>query len=196
LIEPGDDPLALFGRWFEEARARDVFQPEAMVVASATPDGAPSARMVLMKGFDERGIAFFTNYGSRKGAELEANPRAALLFHWSDLGRQVRVEGPVSRVDRSESEAYARSRPRASQLSAAASPQSRPVPDREWLERRVEELDREHADGEIPLREDWGGYRVEPVAWEFWVHRDNRLHDRFRFDRRDGGGWTVERLAP
>ena len=160
VIDPGEDPLALFGRWFEEARAKDVFQPEAMAVASATPDGAPSARMVLMKGFDERGITFFTNYGSRKGAELEANPRAALLFHWSDLGRQVRIEGPVSRVDRAESEAYARSRPRASQLSAAASPQSRPVPDREWLERQVEELDREHADGEVPLREDWGGYRV------------------------------------
>jgi pyridoxamine 5'-phosphate oxidase len=108
----------------------------------------------------------------------------------------VRIEGPVSRVDRYESEAYARSRPRASQLSAAASPQSRPVPDREWLERRVEELDREHAGGEIPLREDWGGYRVEPVAWEFWVHRDNRLHDRFRFELSDGGGWKVERLAP
>lgn len=196
MIDPGEDPLALFGRWFEEARAKDVFQPEAMAVASATPDGAPSARMVLMKGFDERGITFFTNYGSRKGTELEANPRAALLFHWSDLGRQVRVEGPVSRVDRAESEAYARSRPRPSQLSAAASPQSRPVPDREWLERQVEELDREHADGEVPLREDWGGYRVEPVAWEFWVHRDNRLHDRFRFRQGDDGGWTVERLAP
>ncbi len=196
MIDPGEDPLALFGRWFEEARARDVFQPEAMALASATPDGVPSARMVLMKGFDERGITFFTNYGSRKGTELEANPRAALLFHWSDLGRQVRVEGPVSRVDRAESEAYARSRPRPSQLSAAASPQSRPVPDREWLERQVEELDREHADGEVPLREDWGGYRVEPVEWEFWIHRDNRLHDRFRFRKGDDGAWTVERLAP
>ncbi len=196
MIDPGEDPLALFGRWFEEARAKDVFQPEAMAVASATPDGAPSARMVLMKGYDERGITFFTNYGSRKGTELEANPRAALLFHWSDLGRQVRVEGPVSRVDRAESEAYARSRPRPSQLSAAASPQSRPIPDREWLERQVEELDREHADGEVPLREDWGGYRVEPVAWEFWIHRDNRLHDRFRFRQGDDGTWTVERLAP
>jgi pyridoxamine 5'-phosphate oxidase len=196
VIDPGEDPLALFGRWFEEARAKDVFQPEAMAVASATPDGAPSVRMVLMKGFDERGITFFTNYGSRKGTELEANPRAALLFHWSDLGRQVRVEGPVSRVDRAESEAYAKSRPRPSQLSAAASPQSRPVPDREWLERQVEELDREHADGEVPLRDDWGGYRVEPVEWEFWMHRDNRLHDRFRFRQDGGGGWTVERLAP
>jgi pyridoxamine 5'-phosphate oxidase len=195
VIEPGEDPLAVFGRWFEEARARDVFQPEAMVVASATPDGTPSARMVLMKGFDERGITFFTNYGSRKGAELEANPRAALLFHWSDLGRQVRIEGRVSRVDRAESEAYARSRPRTSQLSAAASPQSRPVPDREWLERRVEELDREHAGGELPVREDWGGYRVHPEAWEFWQHRDNRLHDRHRYER-GADGWTVERLAP
>jgi pyridoxamine 5'-phosphate oxidase len=194
--DPGDDPLAQFERWFEEARAAGVFQPEAMAVATATPGGTPSARMVLMKGFDERGLVFFTNYGSRKGDELAANPQAALLFHWPELGRQVRIEGPVSRLERAESEAYARSRPRASQLSALASPQSRPVPEREWLERRVEELDREHADGELPVREDWGGYRVEPAAWEFWQHRDNRLHDRFRFQRRDGGGWTVERLAP
>jgi pyridoxamine 5'-phosphate oxidase len=193
--DPGDDPLAQFERWFEEARAAGVFQPEAMAVATATPGGTPSARMVLMKGFDERGLVFFTNYGSRKGDELAANPQAALLFHWPELGRQVRIEGPVSRLERAESEAYARSRPRASQLSALASPQSRPVPEREWLERRVEELDREHADGELPVREDWGGYRVEPAAWEFWQHRDNRLHDRFRHERREGGGWSVERLG-
>jgi pyridoxamine 5'-phosphate oxidase len=195
VIDPGEDPLALFGRWFEEARAKDVFQPEAMAVASATADGAPSARMVLMKGFDARGIVFFTNYGSRKGAELEANPRAALLFHWPALGRQVRIEGPVTRVDRAESEAYALARPRLSQLSALASPQSRTVPDREWLERRVEELDREHAGAELPVREDWGGYRVFAEAWEFWQHRENRLHDRQRYER-VADGWTVERLAP
>ena len=166
-----------------------------MAVATATPDGVPSARMVLLKGFDERGIVFFTNYGSRKGDELAANPRAAVLFHWPAIGRQVRIEGPVSRVDRADSEAYARSRPRQSQLSALASPQSRPVPDREWLERRVQELDREHARAELPVRDDWGGYRVEPEAWEFWQHRDNRLHDRHRYER-DGDGWRVERLAP
>jgi pyridoxamine 5'-phosphate oxidase len=190
-----DDPLTLFESWLAEARDAEGFEADAMAVATATPDGAPSARMVLLKGFDERGIVFFTNYGSRKGDELERNPRAAILFHWQALGRQVRVEGPVSRVERSESEAYARSRPRESQLSALASPQSQEVPDREWLERRVEELDREHAGRELPVGEDWGGYRVEPVAWEFWEHRDNRLHDRHRYER-DGDGWRVERLAP
>jgi pyridoxamine 5'-phosphate oxidase len=190
-----DDPLTLFRTWLDEARASGTPEPDAMAVATATPDGAPSVRMVLLKGHDERGIVFFTNYASRKGEELESNPHAALLFHWPALGRQVRIEGPVTRVDRSESEAYALSRPRASQLSALASPQSRPVPDREWLERRVEELDREHAGAELPVRDDWGGYRVHPEAWEFWQHRDNRLHDRHRYERA-ADGWTVERLAP
>ena len=190
-----DDPLDLFTRWFEEAREQGAFEPQAVALATATPDGVPSARMVLMKGFDERGITFFTNYGSRKGGELEANPHAALVFHWPEVGRQVRIEGPVSRMDRSETEAYARSRERASQLSALASPQSRPVPDRAWLERRVEELDREHAGVELPVSDDWGGYRLEPSAWEFLEHRPNRLHDRFRYERSDGD-WRVERLGP
>jgi pyridoxamine 5'-phosphate oxidase len=190
-----DDPLTLFQTWLDEARASGTPEPEAMAVATATPDGAPSVRMVLLKGHDERGFVFFTNYASRKGDELEQNPHAALLFHWPALGRQVRVEGPVTRVERSETEAYARSRPRQSQLSALASPQSRPVPDRAWLERRVEELDSEHAGEELPVREDWGGYRLEPRAWEFWEHRDNRLHDRHRYERTPDG-WRVERLAP
>jgi pyridoxamine 5'-phosphate oxidase len=190
-----DDPLTLFGSWLDEARAAMGYDAEAMAVATATPDGAPSVRMVLLKGFDERGLVFFTNYSSRKGEDLEGNPRAALLFHWQPLGRQVRVEGAVSRVDRAESEAYARSRPRGSQLSALASPQSHVVPDREWLERRVEDLDREHAGEELPVRDDWGGYRLEPEAWEFWEHRDNRLHDRHRYER-TAEGWRVERLAP
>ena len=189
------DPLALFETWLEEARAAMGYDADSMAVATATPDGAPSARMVLLKGVDDRGLVFFTNYSSRKGAELEQNPRAALLFHWQPLGRQVRVEGPVSRVDRAESEAYARSRPRQSQLSALASPQSEVVPDREWLEQRVQELDREHPEGELPVGEHWGGFRVEPETWEFWEHRDNRLHDRHRYTRADGG-WRVERLAP
>jgi pyridoxamine 5'-phosphate oxidase len=190
-----DDPLALFESWLEEARAAAGYEAEAVAVATATSDGAPSVRMVLLKGVDGRGLVFFTNYSSRKGLEIEQNPRAALLFHWPALGRQVRVEGPVSRVDRADSEAYARSRPRQSQLSALASPQSEVVPDREWLERRVEELDREHAGAELPVREDWGGYRVAPEAWEFWENRDNRLHDRHRYER-DGDRWRVERLAP
>jgi pyridoxamine 5'-phosphate oxidase len=189
------DPLTQFGRWYEEARAGGAFEPDAVAIATATPDGRPSARMVLVKGFDADGIVFFTNYGSRKGAELEANPRAAMLFHWPELGRQVRIEGAVARTTRAEAEAYAHNRPRQSQLSALASPQSQPVPSREWLEQRVEGLDREHADQELPVREDWGGYRLDPDAWEFWQHRPNRLHDRFRY-LPDPPGWRIERLGP
>jgi pyridoxamine 5'-phosphate oxidase len=189
------DPLTQFGRWYDEAKAQGAFEPDAAAVATASPDGRPSARMVLVKGFDETGLVFFTNYGSRKAAELEANPRAALLFHWPELGRQVRIEGAVQRVPRAESEAYAHSRPRESQLSALASPQSQAVPSREWLEQRVEELDREHAGQELPVRNDWGGYRLAPDAWEFWQHRPNRLHDRFRY-LPEPPGWRIERLGP
>lgn len=190
-----DDPLELFMRWFEEARSSGALEPNAMALATATPDGAPSSRMVLMNGIDERGLTFFTNYDSRKGGELELNPRAALLFHWPVLGRQVRIEGTVSQVERADTEAYAHRRARASQLSALASPQSQPVPDRNWLEQRVEELDREHKGAELPVGERWGGYRLEPLAWEFWQHRPNRLHDRFRYERA-GGAWRPQRLAP
>jgi pyridoxamine 5'-phosphate oxidase len=190
------DPLVLFGRWFEEARAGGAFEPNAMAVATATAAGEPSVRMVLMKSYDERGFTFFTNFGSRKAGELESNPRAALLFHWPELGRQVRIEGTVERVGREESVAYAHSRSRASQLSALASPQSRVVPDRAWLERRVAELAEEHEGSEVPVREDWGGYLVAPAAWEFWQHRPDRLHDRFRFELGAGGAWTIERLGP
>jgi pyridoxamine 5'-phosphate oxidase len=189
------DPLNQFGHWYEEARTGGAFQPDAAAVATATPDGRPSARMVLVKGFDPDGLVFFTNYGSRKAAELEANPRAALLFHWPELGRQVRIEGTVARTTRAETEAYAHSRPRESQLSALASPQSQPVPGREWLEQQVEELDEQHADRELPVREDWGGYRLAPEAWEFWQHRPNRLHDRFRY-LPDPPAWRIERLGP
>lgn len=190
------DPLVLFERWFEEARAEDAFEPNAMALATATAAGEPSVRMVLMKSYDERGLTFFTNYGSRKSGELEGNPRAALLFHWPELGRQVRIEGVVERVGREETVAYARSRSRASQLSALASPQSRVVPDRAWLERRVEQLAREHEGGDVPVREDWGGYCLAPAAWEFWQHRPDRLHDRFRYEPGAAGAWTIERLGP
>jgi pyridoxamine 5'-phosphate oxidase len=189
------DPLTVFGRWFDEARAGGAFEPDAAALATAGADRRPSARMVLTKGFDESGVVFFTNYGSRKAEQLEENPHAALLFHWPVLGRQVRIEGGVERVPRAETEAYARSRSRDSQLSALASPQSQPVPSREWLEQRVAELDGEHAGEELPVREDWGGYRLSPVAWEFWQHRPNRLHDRFRY-LPEGTGWRIERLGP
>jgi pyridoxamine 5'-phosphate oxidase len=190
----GEDPVAVLGRWLEEARAAGNPEPEAVALATATPDARPSSRMVLMKGFDDAGVVVFTNYGSRKGGELEANPHAALLFHWRELGRQIRIEGTVARVSRAETEAYARSRSRQSQLSALASPQSRPVPSRDWLEQRVAELDRAHPE-EVPVREDWGGYRLQPSAWEFWQHRPNRLHDRFRYLPGEAG-WRIERLGP
>jgi pyridoxamine 5'-phosphate oxidase len=190
------DPLSQFAAWFREARERDAVDPHAMALATATRDGRPSVRMVLMKDYDEDGFTFFSNYASRKAGELERNPRAALLFHWPELGRQVRVEGRVQRAERTESVAYAHSRSRASQLSALASPQSRTVPNREWLEARVSALDREHPNGELPVSEEWGGYRLEPEAWEFWQHRSNRLHDRFRYERAADGTWTIERLGP
>lgn len=190
------DPFVQLGRWFDEARAGGAFEPDAAALATSSLDGRPSLRMVLTKGVDESGVAFFTNYGSRKAAELEANPQAALLFHWAELGRQVRIEGAVGRVPRAESEAYARSRSRESQLSALASPQSQPVPSREWLEERVAELDRDLPGPELPVREDWGGYRLAPAAWEFWQHRPNRLHDRFRYLPDGDGRWRIERLGP
>lgn len=190
------DPVAQFERWFDEARAAGAFQPEAAAVATATPSGAPSVRMVLVKQADQSGFVFYTNYESRKGRELADNPRAALMFHWDVLGRVVRLEGAVERTTRSESIAYAHSRPRGSQLSALASPQSRPVADRGWLEQRVAELAEQHAGGAIPLSDAWGGFRLTPDRFEFWQHRTSRLHDRLVYTPAPGGGWKVERLAP
>lgn len=190
----GRDPIELFREWLADAFAAGIPNADAMVVATATADGAPSARYVLLKGGDERGFTFFTNLESRKGEELGANPRAALVFYWAVLGRQVRVEGAVSPVDRSESERYFATRPRASRIGAWASPQSRPVADRAELERRVSELEAIYPD-DVPLPDFWGGYRVLPDVIEFWTHRESRLHDRLRYTRR-AAGWHVERLAP
>jgi pyridoxamine 5'-phosphate oxidase len=190
------DPLRQFTLWFDEARAAGVFEPEAMALATATPEGAPSARMVLLKGFDERGFVFFTNYGSRKADELESNPRAALLFHWKAIGRQVRIEGSVERVSAEETAAYVRTRGRASQLGALASPQSREIASREELEALVAEVEQRYRDAELPIPDSWGGYRVDPQVYELWQHGEARLHDRLRYRRGARGEWVLERLAP
>ncbi|HEV8425647.1 MAG TPA: pyridoxamine 5'-phosphate oxidase [Actinomycetes bacterium] len=189
------DPVVQFGRWFGQAESAGLLEPTAMALATATPDGRPSARMVLLRGFDERGFCFYTNYESRKGGELAANPRAALVFWWGELERQVRIEGLVERTSRSESEAYFHSRPPGSQLSAAASPQSQVIDGRAVLEERVARLATGHRDGEVPLPGFWGGYRLVHEVMEFWQGRPNRLHDRLRY-RRAGDRWRIERLAP
>jgi len=197
-LDEGDvspDPIAQFSRWFSEALAAEVEEPNAMVLATATPEGSPSARVVLLKGVDERGFVFFTDYRSLKGAELEANPRAALVFRWSELERQVRITGGTARTDKEESEEYYRSRPLGSRLGAWVSHQSRPIPSRDVLERGLAEMERRFAGGEVPLPPHWGGYRVRPEAIEFWQGRPNRLHDRIRYVR-EKEGWRIERLAP
>jgi pyridoxamine 5'-phosphate oxidase len=190
------DPLRQFASWFRQADAAGVRMPEAAALATASATGDPSVRMVLVKGFDERGFVFYSDYASRKGRELAANPRAALLFHWDPLGRQVRIEGHVQRVSAGESAAYVRSRPRESQLSALASPQSQTIDNREALEQRVAELKARHEKRELPLPTTWGGYRLAAQAFEFWQQRHDRLHDRLRYRPAADGGWLIERLAP
>jgi pyridoxamine 5'-phosphate oxidase len=170
--------------------------PEAMTMASSTDSGEPSARMVLLRGVDERGFGFFTNYDSQKGRELAENPRAALVIYWPKLGRQVRVTGAVVKQSAGESTAYFHSRPLPSQLSAWASPQSAVIANRQLLEDGVAALAKKYEGAPVPLPRNWGGYRVIPQTIEFWVHRDNRLHDRIRYQRQANGGWRIERLAP
>jgi len=192
------DPIAQFGRWFEAWRATEPLEPDAVALATADPSGAPSARMVLLKGFDARGFVFYTQEGSRKGRELAANPRAALLFFWPSLQRQVRVEGAVERLSAADSDAYFATRPRASQLAAWASPQSEALDDRAALERRLSEaIDRFGLEGPpVPRPPRWGGYRVRPERIELWQARPARLHDRFAYRRVEDGTWTLARLAP
>lgn len=190
----GDDPLVLFERWLSEVVAAGVHEPNAMALATATDDGRPSVRLVLLKGADERGFVFFTNTESRKGAELAVNPYAALALTWHAVQRQVRVDGSVHRLTAAEDDAYFASRPRGSQLGAAASPQSQVVPARGWLDDRYAELEQTYP-GEVPRPASWGGYRVVPERIEFWQGRRGRLHDRLLYTREEGR-WRRERLAP
>jgi pyridoxamine 5'-phosphate oxidase len=189
------EPLERFAAWFADAEQAGVDVPEAMTLATATADGVPSARMVLLKSADEDGFVFYTGYVSRKATELDENPRAALVLYWQRLGKQVRVEGRVERVSAAESAAYFATRPRGSQLAAWASQQSRPLSSREDLERRYAELENEYEGREVPLPPHWGGYRLRPDAIEFWEHRENRLHDRIRYTRAREG-WQAELLCP
>ena len=192
------DPIMQFQRWFDDALRANVVEPNAMTLATADASGAPSARMVLLKGFDRRGFTFFGNYASRKGRELDANPRAALCIHWKPLERQVRIEGAVSRVTRQESEEYFHLRPIESQVGAIVSPQSRAIESRDALYKQMMELLVRYKGGDapVPLPDHWGGWRVEPLAIEFWQGRSARLHDRLLYTRDAEGRWMIRRLAP
>lgn len=189
------DPLALFRRWYREAERAGAPQPDAMALATAGSDGAPSARMVLFKGLRDGDFLFYSNYDSLKGRDLASDPRAALVFYWAAVRHQVRISGSVRRLGRASSAAYFHSRPRGAQLSAFASRQSHVVPTRAVLERAVAELDRRYPD-DVPLPPDWGGYALHTRWIEFWENRADRLHDRLRYVRMRGGGWRIERLAP
>jgi pyridoxamine 5'-phosphate oxidase len=189
------DPLAMFDRWFAEAHAAGLYEPNAMVVSTASDDGTPSSRMVLLKGVSEAGFVFYTNLGSRKGRELAANPRCSLLFPWHPLERQVRVEGPATALPPEDVAAYFATRPRGAQLGAHASQQSRPVADRGELEAAYDDAAARFADRAVPVPDEWGGYRVRPEVVEFWQGRPGRMHDRLVYHR-GPAGWRVERLAP
>jgi pyridoxamine 5'-phosphate oxidase len=190
------DPIQQFGAWFAAALAADIRDVNAMSLATATSDGKPSVRIVLLKGFDERGFAFFTNYDSQKGREIDANPCAALVFYWVQLERQIRINGTVERTSREDSAAYFHSRPAGSQLGAWVSKQSEVIDARQVLESRLTQITERFEGGDVSLPPHWGGYRVKPDTFEFWQGRPNRLHDRFRYSRQADGTWLIDRLAP
>ncbi|MGD1918441.1 MAG: pyridoxamine 5'-phosphate oxidase [Pleurocapsa sp.] len=190
------DPIEQFGVWFQQALDADLLEPNAMTLATATPDGKPTARIVLLKGVDERGFVFYTNYESLQGQQLIANPYAALVFLWDKLERQVRIEGKVVKLDIKESEEYFHSRPKASQLGAWASDQSRVISNREVLEQRLEDLETEYQNKTVPIPQHWGGFRVIPNRIEFWQGRPSRLHDRLVYNLQDDSSWQVQRLSP
>jgi pyridoxamine 5'-phosphate oxidase len=193
--EAGSEPLPLFTRWYRDAQRSGIYLPESMALATATPQGKPSVRFVLLKAHDERGFVFYTNYGSRKSEELEANPEATLIFHWAILQRQVRIEGTVEKISQTESEAYFQTRARGSQIGAWASAQSEPLASRKVLEDRVKKYEAEFKGKVVPLPPFWGGYRLSPRNLEFWQGRANRLHDRIKFVRKEAG-WERVRLYP
>lgn len=190
------DPLRQFRTWFDSAKRSGLYLHEGLALATADTAGVPSVRMVLLKQFDERGFVFYTNYNSRKSRELDANPRASLLFHWPEMHCQIRIDGVVDKISEEESDAYFHTRPRESQIGALASPQSEIIDGRDFLTRRVEELTHQYEGRPVPRPAHWGGYRLRAHAIEFWQGRAGRLHDRLLYERRDDGRWTMKRLAP